>query len=324
MRLPAISSGHFQSITAFHHPLGWPPIRELAARWAHSPWLRIRPRVSLLSGSVLVLLTLYIPVAFNACGTNRTGAEFLRGQGIWPGMGSLVQTDFERALYALGLALAVFSLTVMAVTLRRPALLQRPWIQWPFLAAGLACLFALSDFVWFNLSAQAGDFLNSRLGLHAPEIEMAMVDLLAILAMALCLRSKFLRSQFWLVWLFGVETIICLLALVDYALRQYGRTPLVSADTALLMAASPGILFWVVPMMLWMLFGFSRSAERHRRWVSLRPRITWMFLLAGIVAAALILWPSAWAVWGIGPYLGGLSLIFLGYAELAHAPGISI
>lgn len=321
MRVPAISHGHFQSTPALPHSLNWPHAKETATRWAHSPWTRIRPRVSMLSGSVLVLLTLYIPVAFNACGANRTGLEFLRGEGIWPGMGSLLQIGFERELYALGLALAAFSLLVVLVTAGHPALLHRSWIQWPFLTAGLVCLFAVSDFVWFNLSAQAGEFLNSRLGLNVPEIEMSVVDSVAILVMALLLRSKFLRSQRWLVWLFGVEIIVCLLAVAAYFVRQLGGYAFMSEDMALMMGASPAILFWIVPMIFWILFGFSRSAERHRQWEGLRPRITWMFIVAGLLAGVLLMWPNAWSVWGIGPYLGGLGLIFLGYAELAHSPG---
>ena len=39
----------------------------------------LRPRFSLLSGAAFVLITLFLPVAYNACGPANTGADFVCG-----------------------------------------------------------------------------------------------------------------------------------------------------------------------------------------------------------------------------------------------------
>ena len=45
---------------------------------------RIRPRVSLAGGGILVLLTLFLPVGYEACGPKRRGYELVQGKGEWP------------------------------------------------------------------------------------------------------------------------------------------------------------------------------------------------------------------------------------------------
>jgi hypothetical protein len=296
----------------------WSSIPRKASRWVHAPLLQIRPRISLLTGSALVLLSLYIPVAFNACGINRTGREFLRADGLWPGMASLVGMGIERGVYALAVTLAALTLLILLATLRHPKLMEKEWIKWPFLSAGVICLFAVADFVWFNVSALLAHLLEGQFWLDQPEVMIPLVDGLAILVMALCLRSQFLRSQRWIVWLFGVESIICLLAIAAVFLEQFEVGPFLSSETVFRMSASPGILYWVVPTVLWIQLGFSRSEARNATWQRLRPRIMMLYFPAGVIAGALFFWPDARAVWGLAPYLAGLSLIFLGYTELAH------
>ena len=296
----------------------WSSIPRAASRWVHAPLVQIRPRISLLTGSALVLLSLYIPVAFNACGTNRTGRDFLRGDGLWPGMASLVGTGIERGIYALGVTLAALTLLILLLTLGRPKLMEREWIKWPFLSAGVICLFAVADFAWFNVPALLAHLLEGQLWLDKPEVMIPIVGAFAILVMALCLRSKFLRSQRWIVWLFCFESVICLLAIAAVFLEQFQVGHFVSSETVIRMSASPGILYWVVPTVLWIHLGFSRNEARHAMWERLRPRIMMLYLPAGVIAGALFFWPDARAVWGLAPYLAGLSLIFLGYTELAH------
>ncbi|HUI40813.1 MAG TPA: hypothetical protein VL523_02475 [Terriglobia bacterium] len=286
---------------------------------ARAPWVHIRPRVSLLTGSVLVLLTLYIPVAFGACGPNRTGLEFLRGEGVWPGMATLLlQLSPERGVYALGLALAAFTLLLLVAALRRPELLDKRWIRWPGLASGLLSLFAVADFFWFNASEMVDQLLENRLGFNRPEAMMPAVDAVAVVVLLLCLRSRFLRRQRWVVWLLGIEIAVCLLAIVAGVLADVHR-PVISQDIILAMSISPGILYWLVPAGLWFRFGFSANEDRRAQWRDLRPRIVLLYLPLGFFAVALPLWPSdSRPLWGLVPYLGGLCLIFLGYTGLAH------
>lgn len=320
MRTPHLPVIHFHT-GAQHASVPWfNPRRawDAVLRLGHSPWLRIGPRASLLSGSVFVLLSLFVPVAFNACGANRTGREFLLGEGIWPGMASFVQTDIERGVYALGVALAGFTVLLLLISLRRPVVLEKGWIRWPFLLTGLVCLFAIVDFVVFNLGDPVSELLTGLSGLDKPETVIPFLDSIAILLMAVCLRSKFLRSQLWVLLLFGAGAAVCLLAMALSFLELFQMPNLVSMDAAVVLAASPGILYWVVPMGLWIRFGFSHSNERRVQWQKLRPKIMLLYIPAGVIAGGLFLLPSAWPLWGVAPYLAGLSLIFLGYTELVH------
>lgn len=284
----------------------------------YRPWFHVQPRVSLLAGSVLVLLTLYAPVAFQACGPAQTGGEFLAGHGIWPGMASPVHENLERGLYALGVALAGFTLLLLLATWRRPARLESRWINWPFAAAGLISLFAVADFFWLVLAALVGDFLERRFGVDRQEVIMPVVDAIAILVMALCLRSRLLRSQRWIVWLFGIESVVCLLAIATGLLEQFHLPFFLSPDAVARMSASPGLLYWLVPVGLWYRFGLTRNEDRRSQWPALRRRLIALYLPVGIFAGLVFLWTDVRAQWGVAPYLAGLTLIFLGYTELAH------
>lgn len=51
---------------------------------AHHLLTPLRPRVSLASGSVLVLVTLFLPIGYDSCGPKTKGYELLRGNGAWP------------------------------------------------------------------------------------------------------------------------------------------------------------------------------------------------------------------------------------------------
>jgi hypothetical protein len=114
----------------------------VAAGWeggrrVRSPLLRLRARVSLASGSVLTLLTLFLPIAYEACGPPRKGYEFIRGKGIWPGLLTFVFPGWEQGFYVLALALAVFTLLLVLASFHRPAFLRKhALITWPFALAG--------------------------------------------------------------------------------------------------------------------------------------------------------------------------------------------
>src|SRR5690242_10685821 len=70
--------------------------------WVRSLSLRIRPRVSLLTGSVFVLVTLLLPMAYGSCGGRYTGYEFIHDRTlIWPGAMAFSLPYGDWSLYAL-------------------------------------------------------------------------------------------------------------------------------------------------------------------------------------------------------------------------------
>lgn len=56
-------------------------LAERGERLTSSLTSRIRPRVSLASGSILVILTLFLPIGYNACGGPNKGYELIQGNG---------------------------------------------------------------------------------------------------------------------------------------------------------------------------------------------------------------------------------------------------
>jgi hypothetical protein len=295
----------------------------ILAHLAEAPWIHIRARVSLLTGSVLVLLTLFVPVAFDACGPNQTGLGFLRGAGVWPGMASLLQASLERGVYALGVALAAFTLILLLASLRRPARLHVPRLRWPGMISGVLSLFALADFFWFNASDLVDQFLVTRFGLDRPEALLPVVDALTACVILLGLRSRFLRHQRWIVWLSSAALAACVLGMAAGLFAEYHR-PVLSTETVLALSISPGILYWVVPAGLWYRFGCASSAERHAQWHTVRPWIVLLYLPLVLFVAAIPVWGGDLRpLWGLIPYLGGLCLIFLGYLSLTHHPSDS-
>src|ERR1700737_2716000 len=74
-----------------------------------SPRPRQAPRVSMLTGSVLVAMSLFLPIAYDGCGSKKTGAEFVGGEGTWMGMPILASSSGATAFYSFALGFAVFT-----------------------------------------------------------------------------------------------------------------------------------------------------------------------------------------------------------------------
>ena len=128
---------------------------ERGNRWVPVPRLRIRPRVSLLTGSTLVLLTLYVPFAWGCKAPNSTGLQYIHGEGSWPGLFFLDLEKVGRGFYIFTLAMAAFALFVLlASCFHRGVMRKRGLIQGLFAVAGAVSLLVAADSfaLWIVLS----------------------------------------------------------------------------------------------------------------------------------------------------------------------------
>ena len=107
----------------------------------------IRPRVSLASGSALVLLTLLLPIGYESCGPERPGYQLLQGEGEWPTfLGILVSETAGRDFYILLLAIAALTALFTVCSFFRPGLCRASTLTLrAFVLSGTTSLVLMSD-----------------------------------------------------------------------------------------------------------------------------------------------------------------------------------
>jgi hypothetical protein len=285
--------------------------------WALTLVGQIRPRLSLAAGSVLVLLTLFLPIAYEACGPPRKGHEFIRGKGIWPGLLTFVFPGWERGFYILALVLAAFTLLLVLASFHRPESLRKhALVTWLFALAGAFSFFVIVDFFWIF----AADWLEALLQ-HLEvrdDVSIAVVAGLTFLVLTACLRSRFLRAQRWVVALLAITTALSLTVLADFFLNLFTAHRLLRADWSSRMMTAPAILYWVVPLVLWLRFGLFGSGERRAQWPGIRSRLITMYLPLAAIDCLFFAEVVRMGIWGFLPFFAGLHLMSLGYMQLAR------
>jgi hypothetical protein len=266
---------------------------------------------------VLVLLTLFLPIGYSQCGTIR-GRDYLLGFGSWPGSLDTLSDVLGRVPYFFTLLLAAFTLLRVLAAQIRPSLLHRSRLNNQlFAAAGTLLLFMLGDFFGFQLASRTWDFLKPRLTGSGQSILMLILATSTIAIAVICLRSRLLRSQRWIVSLFAIAGAISLLVIANSSLALLLAAPIISSDWAPLLAISPSVLYFLIPLGLWHHFGLSQRAGLRTRWPAIRRRIALLYLPVvtfDVFAVGLELRPGR--LWGLLPFFTGLGLMFWGYAAL--------
>jgi hypothetical protein len=285
--------------------------------WALTLLAQIRPRVSLAAGSVLVLLTLFLPIAYEACGPPRKGHEFIRGKGIWPGLLTFVFPGWERGFYILALVLGAFTLLLVLASFHRPESLRRhTLVAWLFALAGAFSFFVAADFFWI-FAADWLEALFQRLEIR-DEMSIAVVAGLTFLLLTACLRSRFLRAQRWVVALLAITAALSLTVLADFFLNLFTAHRLLHADWSSRMMTAPAILSWLIPLVLWLEFGLFGGGERRTQWPGIRSRLVIMYLPLAAIDCLFFVEVVRMGIWGFLPFFAGLHLMSLGYMQLAR------
>jgi hypothetical protein len=84
------------------------------------------------------------------------------------------------------------------------------------------------------------------------------------------------------------------------------------------MMTAPAILYWVVPLVLWLRFGLLGSGERRAQWPGIRSRLITMYLPLAAIDCLFFAEVVRMGIWGFLPFFAGLHLMSLGYMQLAR------
>ncbi len=281
-------------------------------------YARTKPRAALGSGSVLVLATLFLPLVYNSCKGNKTGQTFLRAadQGSdWLGLMNFISPWIERCFYALALGLAVFALASAIASLARPAVLKnRGLTLWLHAISGILLLYMLTDFFWV-FTVLWVDKLPGEL-----EPVLGPVSLIAgMAAVAGCLRSQFIARQRVMVAIFSIAAGALFLVATNMFFEGVLDSPLFSSYTWMIaLVAIPTMLLWLVPVLLWLRFGFSLREEKRAQWPGVRTRIVQIYVPVVLFDCLFMYSVVDLKVYGFIPFFIGLHLIALGYMKLAR------
>ena len=257
----------------------------------------LRPRVSLAGGSLLVLLTLLLPIGYESCGPERKGYELVQGKGDWPTFMGIFLSDYYGSIfYGIALALASLSVLLVLMSLWKPsAFLSRSLRERLSIISGVLSLFLISDIV-------------TILPVGANEYGVACS---ALIVMSFLLPGIFWpRGIFWR-W-FGVLLVAGVILLCLSALNW------IHGDTPAWFMVGIVAIYAIVPVVLWWAGVSGRFGED---WIRLRRGLVALYLPGAV--GNLCFFVVAWreGIWGFVPFSIGLHLMTLGYWRLRDEAG---
>lgn len=263
--------------------------------WTQKLLVQIRPRVSLAAGSLLVLLTLFLPIGYEACGPPRAGYELMRGKGDWPTLMGIASSRAGRDFYILIILVACTTLLLLLASAARPSAM-RSTLLIPRLAflAGTISLFLVCD-ITLLLAALSGD-------------QAGPAALLPVAASCLAPGIFWSRKGF-AAWISVIVITGSLLLIADRLGASIGEPInwiVISMET----------VYALIPLGLWYRYGSSSRPEAHARWGTIRRGLVALYFFAilgnfwflGIVVME--------GLWGFVSCYFGTHLMALGYLRL--------
>jgi serine/threonine protein kinase len=279
----------------------------------------VRPRFSLLSGGILVLLTLGLPFAYQGCGGAKTGLQFISGESGSIAILNLGGEWADRVFYALTLLLAASAVFLvllgMAAPRKRPTLTLlciSGAISFILLSSAVLSPFQFMGYILITLIPSG--YLEGVLNLFP-----VVLPCFGLLIFTLAARSRVVRSQKFAMALLVAGFVGCFLLLADgaYSLESPGGfMPSWGSHGLGLMVTN---LFWILPAYIWARLGVFGSPGTAGEWLAVRRSIL-KFYMPCIVGVPLVLWMYHEHEWGLIPYTFGIHLISLGYLQLAKTP----
>jgi hypothetical protein len=265
---------------------------EIIARRVLSP---LRPRVSLASGSVLVLLTLFLPIGYQSCGPETKGYELLQGKGDWPTFMGVFLSDFSGPVfYGFVLLLAAGTAVLTAISLWKPDLLWTHSIRRPlFIISGTLSLFLVSDVI--ALVPMAADTYG---GIAA-----------GLIVVSCLVPGKFWPARIFWRWI-GLMAIAVLIFLGLSAMKW------IQGDVPAWFMLGIWVIYGLGPLGMWWTHASGRRAF-GAEWSDLRRGLAAFYFTA--VLGNLWFFYVAWreGIWGFVPCWFGIHLMALGYMRLA-------
>jgi hypothetical protein len=254
-------------------------------RWFLSQLARIKPVISLPAGGLLVLMTLFLATSVGPCSRPHRGYDLVRG---WtptpaqPANASARRNDETPAVAESEKAMG-----------KSP---DRKPVYWP----GMAGL--------------------SQYGIQYPGRVIYIVSLLLALIAPLSLLSFGMRSpprqsRRWTAWLYAISGSLSIYVLSD----SYFSLLALCIQSSYRFLLGLWLLFWFVPIFLWLRFGLSRRIDRRERWPGIRSFLVLAYIPIAAFACVFIVIAVLAEVKGLLAYFIGIHLVSLGCMCLTRA-----
>jgi hypothetical protein len=285
---------------------------ERGAFWASSVVSRIRPRASIASGSVLVLLTLFLPITVDSCGQAAGPGYHLalgRPDTCWPGFLGFIFQGAGRVQYLLSLGLAALSvLLVLGLFLWCGLASKRRLFAAFFVISGTLSLFTLLDY--FVLVLPPWDIFEGVLVGIRPLISVTIYLLLMVAILA---PGLFWPRRIFAIWIIAFPITLLVLWISERAAQLVGWEFKVPG----LWSVLPLGVYYLMPLFLWYWKGLLRRTQAAEQWPRIRLGLACLYAPAAVANCLLLIYASQERVWGLVPYVIGIHLLSLGYMRLA-------
>jgi hypothetical protein len=268
---------------------------ERAHGWARVLISQLRPRVSLASGSALVLLTLFLPIGVDSCGGPHKGYELIRGEADWPSLLGLTCSATGRGFYAACLLLAALTLLLILLSLFRAQTLRgRSLVVGLFRWAGTMSLLLISD-IWLMLARLTESWI--------------MVPAYALVALACLSPFLFWPRRLFIIWLSIIVSCFSLFFII---------APVDERDltSKVILHLLIGVLA-ATPLAIWYRYTLSRCAAARAQWPRVRSGLVAFYALAVAGNCWMLVFAVQIGIWGLLPCWFGVHLTAVGYMKLA-------
>jgi len=256
----------------------------------------LRPRLALTGGSLLVLLTLFCPIGYEACGAPRKGYELVQGQGDWPSFLGIIWTAGGQGFYLICLLLAGTTLLSVLLSLAHAGVFRNPSLtRGMFRLSGTVSLFLIFDLYLLVVSLAKG-------WARAPAY---------ILAALSCLGPGLVwPRRVFIAWLCVIAGWVSMLFIVAALARQ---TESPSQFLLILFEAVVALL----PIAMWLRYSLSRSAATRTAWPAIRAGLVAFYAPAVVGDVWLMVLAIQEGLWGLPPSYFGVLLMAIGFMRLA-------
>ena len=271
--------------------------------WGRSPRLHLPPRISLLTGSILVLLTLYLPTAIDSCGSPRLGHELASGddQIQWLGI-ALSAVGKGRPFYLFCLAIAALTLLLsFASVMCRDLIQKRNLLTWLVALSGSAALVSTTDMFPASVA-----FLPYIKDLEWPGVEV--VKFLFLLYPVACLRREFWTKKGATLWTLTVIDALLALWLGAFLVDKFYPQFEFDGNIAALVFSTVSLL----PLGLWSRYVLLEGGP-SRLWPDVGLRLA---ILYSATLAFDLVYIIRFKFWGLVAFFLGAYLVFYGYWQL--------
>jgi len=276
---------------------------------------RLPPRVSLLTGGVFILITLYLPLAVNSCGdVSGPGKDIALGEvdSYWPGMFGLALKQAGRWFYIFLLAWAALTLCLVLLSFRgRITLTSRGFAGVLFAMATGVSLWVLVDYFYPFIGG-----IPVMLRVSSDWAEGTLIFGLLLSVTSWALRS--VKSDLVAVFPYLLASALLCSVVILTSAELAGLHMYRGDDVESILGFTIAGLYALGPIPAWLRFRFSRNPEKTAQWTKVRRRLAVASVpaVAGQILAAYTAIDIG--VWGLIPCLVGIHLITLGYLQLAR------